>query len=114
MLSRKETNASPSSPSSLRTGRGLGGLKETHGARCGLGVKFNATILEDLSSQAGIPVQPSSWSRSSSWGLCPLHVHPMTPEKRYRLQFPPPGQLHILGEAGPDSVGSAGCADGLT
>lgn len=66
-------------------------------------VKFNVTASGKLSSQAGIPMRPTSWSQSSSWGLCPLQVHPMTPERRFHRQCPPPGQLGILGKAGPES-----------
>lgn len=61
-------------------------------------VKFNGTAIEKLSSQTGLPMQLSSQSWGSSWGLCPLHTHPSHPWclRSLRLQYPSPDQLGML------------------
>lgn len=69
------------------------------------GVKFNVTATEELSSQTSRPSHPAIQSGGAPGPPPSLHApHPtLAPEERLNLQCPPPDQLGMLAEGGPES-----------
>lgn len=71
------------------------------------GVKFNVIVADELNSQTSrdphATIQPELEQHLEPLLLSHASHPVLTTEKRLHPQFPPLGQLGILGEAGPES-----------